>query len=236
MRRSPGSARTDPIARTPLAELSRLSNRFANLLQSLGVDRGDRVAGYLPRVPETLVVMLGAWKAGAIYVPIFTGFGPDAIAYRMAHSGARVLCTHWEHASRVPDPLPGERASHHRGAARRDHARRHELRARHGRPVRPVRARARPARGSGGAPVHLRVDRPSEGRPDRRQLPPRHPPEHALRRRSAGRRRLLAHRGPGLGLRARVLHARPRHGRDRDLSGGGAHGRAAVSRGSATPA
>ena len=88
-------------------ELSRLSNRFANLLQTLGVDRGDRVAGYLPRVPETLVVMLGAWKAGAIYVPIFTGFGPDAIAYRMAHSRARVLCTHWEHASRVPDPLPG---------------------------------------------------------------------------------------------------------------------------------
>ena len=51
--------------------------------------------------------MLGAWKAGAIYVPIFTGFGPDAIAYRMAHSGARVLCTHWEHRGRVPDPLPG---------------------------------------------------------------------------------------------------------------------------------
>jgi acetyl-CoA synthetase len=88
-------------------ELSRLSNRFANLLRSLGVDRGDRVAGYLPRVPETLVVMLGAWKAGAIYVPIFTGFGPDAIAYRMAHSRARILCTHWEHASHIPDPLPG---------------------------------------------------------------------------------------------------------------------------------
>jgi acetyl-CoA synthetase len=40
-------------------------------------------------------------------VPIFTGFGPDAIAYRMAHSRAKVLCTHWEHASRVPDPRPG---------------------------------------------------------------------------------------------------------------------------------
>ena len=88
-------------------ELSRLSNRFANLLRALGVDRGDRVAGYLPRVPETLVVMLGAWKAGAIYVPIFTGFGPDAIAYRVAHSRAKVLCSHWEHASRIPDPLPG---------------------------------------------------------------------------------------------------------------------------------
>ena len=37
------------------AELGRLSKRFANLLAALGVDRGDRVAGYLPRVPETLV-------------------------------------------------------------------------------------------------------------------------------------------------------------------------------------
>jgi len=89
------------------AELGRLSNRFANALRALGVRRGDRVAGYLPRVPETLVVMLGAWKAGAIYVPIFTGFASDAIAYRVSHSGATVLCTHWRHAGRVPDPLPG---------------------------------------------------------------------------------------------------------------------------------
>src|SRR5262245_8217554 len=88
-------------------ELARLSNRFANALSALGVRRGDRVAGYLPRVPETLVVMLGAWKAGAVYVPIFTGFAADAIAYRMSHSGAAVLCTHWQHAERVPDPLPG---------------------------------------------------------------------------------------------------------------------------------
>jgi acetyl-CoA synthetase len=88
-------------------ELSRWSQRTANLLAALGVTPGDRVAGFLPRVPETLVIMLGAWKAGAIYVPIFTGFGPDAIAYRMGHSGAVVLCTHWEHRARLPDPLPG---------------------------------------------------------------------------------------------------------------------------------
>jgi acetyl-CoA synthetase len=87
-------------------ELSRLSNRFANLLHALGMGRGDRVAGFLPRVPETLVTMLGAWKAGAVYVPIFTGFGPDAIAYRMSHSGARVLCTHREYRGRVPASLP----------------------------------------------------------------------------------------------------------------------------------
>jgi acetyl-CoA synthetase len=49
--------------------------------------------------------MLGAWKAGAVYVPIFTGFGADAIAFRVRHSGAKVLCTHHDYRDRVP-PLP----------------------------------------------------------------------------------------------------------------------------------
>ena len=46
--------------------------------------------------------MLGTWKAGAVYVPIFTGFGPDAIAFRVGHSRAKVLCTHREYRDRVP--------------------------------------------------------------------------------------------------------------------------------------
>jgi len=88
-------------------QLAEATNRFANLLRALGVEKGDRVAGYLPRTPETLVIMLGTWKLGAVYVPIFTGFGPEAIAYRVAHSGTVVLCTQWEHRPRVPAPLPG---------------------------------------------------------------------------------------------------------------------------------
>jgi acetyl-CoA synthetase len=88
-------------------DLARLSNRFACLLRTLGVAKGDCVAGFLPRIPATLAVMLGTWKVGAVYVPIFTGFGPDAIEFRVRHSGARVLCTHWEYRSRVPAPLPG---------------------------------------------------------------------------------------------------------------------------------
>ncbi len=90
-------------------DLSRLSDRFAGALRALGVRKGDRVAGFLPRVPETIVTMVGTWKAGAIYVPIFTGFGPDAIQFRVRHSGVRVLCTHWEYRSRVPaDLAPAE--------------------------------------------------------------------------------------------------------------------------------
>lgn len=93
--------------RYTFGELSRLSNRFANLLRSLGLVKGDRVAGFLPRIPETIVVMLGAWKAGATYVPIFTGFGPDAIQFRVQHSGAKIFCAQWEYRSRLPRPLQG---------------------------------------------------------------------------------------------------------------------------------
>ena len=46
--------------------------------------------------------MIGAWKAGAVYVPIFTGFGADALGFRVTHSGAKVLCTHKEYRDRVP--------------------------------------------------------------------------------------------------------------------------------------
>src|SRR5262244_3635255 len=88
-------------------ELSRLSARVAAWRRSRGVREGDRVAGFLPRVPETIAIMLGTWKAGGVYVPIFTGFGPDAIEFRLRDSGAKVLCTHWEYRSRVPSPHPG---------------------------------------------------------------------------------------------------------------------------------
>lgn len=87
-------------------ELARLSARFAGVLRERGVGPGDRVAGFLPRIPEMLIAMIGAWKVGAIYVPIFTGFGPDAIGFRARHSGARVLVTQWEQRGRLPEPLP----------------------------------------------------------------------------------------------------------------------------------
>jgi acetyl-CoA synthetase len=83
-------------------ELARLAAQVAGVLASFGVRKGDRVAGFLPRVPETLAIMLGTWKAGAVYVPIFTGFGPDAVRFRVDHSGAKLLFTHEEHRPRVP--------------------------------------------------------------------------------------------------------------------------------------
>ncbi|MGH2615189.1 MAG: AMP-binding protein [Thermomicrobiales bacterium] len=75
------------------AELRDRSARFARVLRDLGVDKGDRVATLLPKTPELLIATLALWRLGAVHVPLFTAFGPQAIAYRVDHSGARVLVT-----------------------------------------------------------------------------------------------------------------------------------------------
>lgn len=74
-------------------DLARLSNRLANTLRRLGVGRGDRVAALMPRVPEAFVAPLAVWKLGAVFVPLFTGFGPDALRHRLAASGTRAVVT-----------------------------------------------------------------------------------------------------------------------------------------------
>lgn len=89
-------------------ELSEASSRFANALRSHGVAPGDRVAGLMPRVPETLICILGVLKAGAIYVPMFTGFGPDALDFRLEHSGARVVVTHHAVRGQLPAEIGSE--------------------------------------------------------------------------------------------------------------------------------
>jgi acetyl-CoA synthetase len=75
--------------------------RFANFLAQQGIHQGDVVAGMLPRVPELLVAILGTWRIGAIYQPLFTAFGPLAINSRIGAdggSGAKLLIV--DHANR----------------------------------------------------------------------------------------------------------------------------------------
>lgn len=74
-------------------ELSQQASRFANYLTSMGIGKGDRVAGLLPRCPELLVVILGALKAGAVYQPLFTAFGSGAIEYRLQQAQTRLVVT-----------------------------------------------------------------------------------------------------------------------------------------------
>jgi acetyl-CoA synthetase len=73
--------------RVTFGQLSRDSARFANALRARGVGRGDVVAALLPRIPELLTVVLGVWRAGAIYQPLFTAFGPAAIESRVTAKG-----------------------------------------------------------------------------------------------------------------------------------------------------
>ena len=70
-----------------------LSARVANLLVAQGVKPGDVVAGLLPRTPELVATILGTWRAGAVYQPLFTAFGPKAIEHRLHMSEARLVVT-----------------------------------------------------------------------------------------------------------------------------------------------
>lgn len=90
-------------------DLRRLSNRLANALSSLGLGRGQRIAILLPQSPETAVSHVAAYKLGAIAIPLFIQFGEDALRYRLADSGARVLVTDPANADKVMamrDSLP----------------------------------------------------------------------------------------------------------------------------------
>jgi len=82
-------------------DLQRRSNRLANLLEANGLRAGDRLAILLGQRVETLLAHLAAWKIGAITVPLFSLFGPDALCFRLNDSGARILITDPEGADKV---------------------------------------------------------------------------------------------------------------------------------------
>ena len=75
------------------AELGRLTRRFTNVLRSLGVGKGDRVFVLMGRTPELYVTMLGALRNGSVVSPLFSAFGPEPIATRVAIGEARVIVT-----------------------------------------------------------------------------------------------------------------------------------------------
>jgi acetyl-CoA synthetase len=75
------------------AELKEQSNRFANVLRRLGVDKGDRVFALAGRVPELYIAALGALKNRSVFAPLFSAFGPEPIYQRLSKGDARVLVT-----------------------------------------------------------------------------------------------------------------------------------------------
>ncbi len=73
------------------AELQHRAGELAAVLAALGVGRGERVAGMLGRRPESFALPLAVWRLGAVYVPLFSGFGPDAAHVRLADCEAGTL-------------------------------------------------------------------------------------------------------------------------------------------------
>ena len=83
----------DDVRRISYAELLTEVGRFANALKKLGVDRGDRVALYMPMVPELAVAMLACTRIGAIHSAVFAGFSASSLQNRIQDCEAKVLVT-----------------------------------------------------------------------------------------------------------------------------------------------
>jgi acetyl-CoA synthetase len=75
------------------AQLSRLSNRFANALAGLGIAPGERIYALTGRIPALYIAALGAWKYRATFCTLFSAFGPEPIQARMSKGDAKVLIT-----------------------------------------------------------------------------------------------------------------------------------------------
>jgi len=84
-------------------DLQEAANRASHMLAALGIARGDRVALILPQRPETAIAYLACFQMGAIAVPLSFLFGPEALEYRLADSGAKVAIVD-------PDTLPNLKA------------------------------------------------------------------------------------------------------------------------------
>mgnify|MGYP006288045893 FL=1 len=75
------------------AGLKAQTNRFANLLQALGIGKGDTVSALAGRIPELYIAALGTLKNTSVFCPLFAAFGPEPIFQRLSRGDARLLLT-----------------------------------------------------------------------------------------------------------------------------------------------
>ena len=134
--RSPSTGRASRAtrARSPTPSCSTRSQRFANVLKSLGVGKGDRVNIYLPMIPEAAVAMLACARIGAPHSVVFGGFSAQSLADRINDAEAKVL----DHRRRRLSPGRGVPAQ---GGRRRGGGADLDDRARRGRQARRQRRR-----------------------------------------------------------------------------------------------
>jgi acetyl-CoA synthetase len=74
-------------------QLSQDSNRFANILNGLGIAKDDRVFGLTGRIPALYIAVLGSLKSSCVFCPLFWAFGPEPIRQRLERGDAKVLVT-----------------------------------------------------------------------------------------------------------------------------------------------
>lgn len=82
-------------------QLKARSNQLANHWRQRGVKHGDRIGIFMPQCAEIVIAHLAAYKLGAIALPLFYLFGPDALEFRLRDSGATVLVTDIEGARKI---------------------------------------------------------------------------------------------------------------------------------------
>lgn len=74
-------------------ELTTAVGRAAGGLKKAGINKGDIISIYMPMIPETVIIMMAAAKIGAIYSPVFSGYGADAVAVRLNAAKAKMMIT-----------------------------------------------------------------------------------------------------------------------------------------------
>jgi acetyl-CoA synthetase len=94
------------VEKYTFGDLMNTSNRFANMLQAMGIIKGDRFGILLSQRPETLIAHLAGFKLGLINIPLFTLFGPDALKYRLSNSEARAIIVDSDNIQKVLEILP----------------------------------------------------------------------------------------------------------------------------------
>jgi acetyl-CoA synthetase len=88
-----GEGEDGSIRRFTYAELKREVDAVAAGLRDVGIEKGDPVAVFMPMVPEAVISAYAIAKLGAIYMPIFSGFAPHAVAARLQDAGAKAVMT-----------------------------------------------------------------------------------------------------------------------------------------------
>ena len=210
-------------------DLYRQVSAFANVLKSLGVKKGDRVALYLPLIPELAIAMLACARIGAVHSVVFGGFSAESLRDRINDAQAVLLVTAdggYRRGQIVPLKQMADEAleRHAVDPERRRRAAPGRIADSRGHPGRPrslvpppdaacvlgLRARGDGRGGHALHPLHLRHDREAQGhRPHDRRLPGRHLRDDEVGLRSEGRRRLLVHRRHRLGHRPQLRRLRP---------------------------